>query len=67
MTAPHTYCEDCMKVKLLYWIVKVGNVIAAPTVTEQLYDNDCAHVTVEYAAWYRPVIAFGFWLCREAS
>ena len=51
-----------MRVRILWEVLQVGNLIASPkhTVVE---DGEYARVTTEYAWWYRSVVRFAFWLC----
>ncbi len=57
-----------MRARILYEIIQIGNLIASPRFVDwTYYDNDMASVRVMYAWWYRPVIAFGFWLAGSYS
>jgi hypothetical protein len=51
-----------MRTRILYEIIQIGNLIASPRFQWTYLDGDMAKVTAIYAWWYRPVIAFGFWL-----
>jgi hypothetical protein len=59
--------KDGMRIMILYYIIKIGNTIAFQSTDTQYYDNGNARVTVTHAPWYRPLVAFGFWLCREVD
>jgi hypothetical protein len=56
-----------MRVRILWHIIKIGNMIASPEIVEQKYDNGYVRGTITYPWWYRPIVTFGFWLCRDGT
>lgn len=54
-------------VRFLWEILQIGNLIASPKHTIEDDGSGYATVTTEYAWWYRPVVAFAFWLTQTAA
>ena len=53
-----------MRARIVYEVVRIGNLIASPVVKEQDVGGGYVRGTISYAWWYRPVVALAFWLCE---
>lgn len=50
-------------VRVLWEVLQIGNLIAAPETTIEDTGAGYARATTTYAWWYRPMVALAFWLC----
>lgn len=56
-----------MRVRILWEVLQIGNLIAWPKTTIHDIGDGYATATTEYARWYRPIVALAFWICGTTS